>query len=90
LTVMVGMIANLSNEFDLDFIIPISLVDENMKRAHQQDALLETKFWFKTDVLPKSGNFTNSDLQDTEFLQSDKTYNREDKLGAKAGPEGSI
>ena len=34
LTVMVGMIANIVNQFDLDFIIPVSLVDENMKRAH--------------------------------------------------------
>jgi len=30
LTVFVGMIANIINEFSLDFVIPISLVDENM------------------------------------------------------------
>ena len=47
LTVMVGMIANIINTFDIDFIIPVSLVDENMKRAHERDALLEQKFWFK-------------------------------------------
>lgn len=40
LTVCVGMIANLINTFDLDYILPISLVDENMKRAHNKDALL--------------------------------------------------
>lgn len=38
LTVMVGMLANIINEFDLDFIVPISMVDENMKRAHIRDA----------------------------------------------------
>lgn len=32
-TVFVGMIANVINEFSLDFIIPISLVDENMKKC---------------------------------------------------------
>jgi glutamate--cysteine ligase catalytic subunit len=41
LTVMVGMIANLVNDFDIDFIIPISLVDENMERAHARDGLLK-------------------------------------------------
>lgn len=33
LTVFVGMIANLINEFQLDFVLPISLVDENMLRC---------------------------------------------------------
>jgi glutamate--cysteine ligase catalytic subunit len=41
LTIMVGMISNLVNDFDLDFIIPISLVDENMERAHARNGLLE-------------------------------------------------
>ena len=41
LTVMTGMIANLVNDFDLDFIMPISLVDENMERAHARNGLLE-------------------------------------------------
>jgi glutamate--cysteine ligase catalytic subunit len=41
LTVMVGMIANLVNAFDLDFIIPISKVDDNMERAHARNGLLE-------------------------------------------------
>jgi len=39
LTIMVGMLANLINEFDLDFIIPVTLIDENMRRAHMRDAL---------------------------------------------------
>ena len=40
MTVMTGMIANIVCAFDLDFILPISLVDENMKRAHARDAVL--------------------------------------------------
>lgn len=81
LTVAVGMVANIINEFDLDFVIPISLVDENMKRAHLQDAVTSTKFWFKTDALPKFGSFANSDLQESDFKQSNKNYSREEKLG---------
>lgn len=34
LTVMTGMIANLVNAFDVDFVIPITKVDENMIRSH--------------------------------------------------------
>ena len=41
------MIANIINTFDLDFVLPVSLVDENMKRAHIRDGLLNTKFWWK-------------------------------------------
>lgn len=48
LTVMVGLIANIANTFDLDFVMPVSKVDENMLRAHERDALLNQKFWFKT------------------------------------------
>ena len=34
LTVFVAMLANLVNTFDLDFILPLTSIDENMKRAH--------------------------------------------------------
>jgi len=37
--VLLGMINNVINHFDLDFIMPISKIDENMERAHYIDAL---------------------------------------------------
>lgn len=46
-TIMVGMIANIINTFDVDFIVPITMVDENMKRAHSRDAVSQVKFWWK-------------------------------------------
>ena len=52
LTICTGMIANVVNMFDLDFILPVSLVDENMKRAHNRNGLLETKFWWKVPQGP--------------------------------------
>lgn len=33
--------------YNLDFLIPISKVDENMQRAQRRDALRQEKFWFK-------------------------------------------
>jgi len=44
------MIANVINTFDLDFILPISLVDINMRRAHDRGGLLNTKFWWKVNT----------------------------------------
>ena len=52
LTICTGMIDNVVCMFDLDFILPISLVDENMKRAHNRNGLLETKFWWKVPQGP--------------------------------------
>ena len=40
LIVMMGLITNVINHFDVDFIIPITKSDENMKRAHYRDAIL--------------------------------------------------
>ncbi|KAI9104115.1 glutamate-cysteine ligase-domain-containing protein [Phlyctochytrium arcticum] len=36
---------------DLNFYIPLSKVDENMKRAHHRGAVSREKFWFRRDVL---------------------------------------
>ena len=71
LTVMVGMIANIINTFDLDFVLPISLVDENMKRAHLRDGLTDVKFWWKIPTKKQAQSGCRvSDIQKTQFLQS--------------------
>jgi glutamate--cysteine ligase catalytic subunit len=38
--------------FDLDILVPLSKVDENMRRAHSLDATTSQKFWFRSHVLP--------------------------------------
>jgi hypothetical protein len=38
--VALGLIVNVINHYDVNFIIPITLADENMKRAHYRDAIL--------------------------------------------------
>ena len=40
LIVALGLIVNVINHFDVDFIMPVTLVDENMERAHMRDAIL--------------------------------------------------
>jgi len=51
LIVLLGMIVNVVNHFDVNPIIPITLSDENMKRAHKRDGILNEKFWFNTNMV---------------------------------------
>jgi glutamate--cysteine ligase catalytic subunit len=36
--------------FDLDMKVPLSMVDENMGRAHRRGAVTTEKFWFSSDL----------------------------------------
>jgi len=40
--------------FDLALYVPLSLVDENMRRAHLRDACQSQKFWFRKNLAPLS------------------------------------
>ena len=74
LTVAVGMIANLAGTYDLDFILPISKVDENMERAHDRDALLSTKFWWKIPAEGQEPETTPvANLLENQFERSNST-----------------
>jgi glutamate--cysteine ligase catalytic subunit len=50
--VVLGMIYNVISNFDVNFIMPISKIDENMERAHKRDAVIYEKFWFRTQIIP--------------------------------------
>ncbi len=39
--------------FNLNFLIPISKVDENMQTAQKRNACLDGKFWFRRNVMEK-------------------------------------
>ena len=70
--VLLLMINNVINNFDVDFITPISKVDENFERAHNVDALVSEKFWVKTKGSLKSSieELELNCLQETDFLQT--------------------
>ena len=40
LIVALGLIVNVINHFDVNFIMPITKVDDNMNLAHKRDAIL--------------------------------------------------
>ena len=58
------MLVNVINTFDTDFIIPVSYVDKNMKRAHEREALIHQKFWFKV----KQPSFETINHEENKFL----------------------
>lgn len=54
LVIILGMITNVINHFDVNFVMPISKIDINMDRAHIRDGLLDQKFWWKTNNITSS------------------------------------
>lgn len=67
--ILMGMITNVLNCFDINFFMPISLIDENMNRAHKRDAVTKEKFWWRTKNISRS-DFENSDLKASDFVRS--------------------
>lgn len=58
--------------YNLNFVIPISKVDENMKRAQRRDALRTEKFWFRRDCAIKK---SNTDTEgDPLFMNGNAAY----------------
>ena len=77
LIVVLGLLTNVCNHFDVNFLMPISLVDENMERAHKRDAILKEKFWFNTNCFDAS-------KPDNELLKHEGLRSREDSQLGKA------
>ena len=69
LTVFLGLIVNIINEFSIDFIIPISKVDEGMLRCQDEDAIFTQKFWFRVDLFD-GGEYKLNSLADSDFTKS--------------------
>lgn len=67
------------NQFSLDFTLPVSKVDTNFDRAHNRNALLQDKFFWKVNCLPLDGDFVKCDLQETDFVQSRSDLDNEEK-----------
>ena len=70
LIVVMGLLTNVINHFDVDFILPVTMCDENMKRAHLRDAILNQKFWFKKNCIRDKNNFTKNNLGDFDYKYS--------------------
>ena len=50
-TVFLVLMTRVILTFELNFIIPLSKVDENLQRAFKRDSVREEKFYFRKDLL---------------------------------------
>ncbi|KXT10033.1 hypothetical protein AC579_1223 [Pseudocercospora musae] len=58
-SVFVVLITRAMLSFDLNFYLPIPRTTENMETAHNRDAVLNDKFYFRKDPLPRRHARTN-------------------------------
>lgn len=49
--VFVVLLTRVILSFQLNFLIPISKVDENLSEAQERNAVLNKKYWFKKDIM---------------------------------------
>jgi hypothetical protein len=57
------------NQFDVNFIMPISLVNENFKRAYQKDSITSQKFYWRINGIDSKFNYIRESLCKNEFLK---------------------
>jgi len=69
-TVFVVLVTRVLLAFDLALYIPLSKVDENMKRAQQKDSINNLKFYFRKHIAPP-------EIEDEVFLTISRTSSRE-------------
>eukprot|EP01038_Epipyxis_sp_PR26KG_P007917 gene7917-10747_t len=73
-TVFIVLITRVVLAFDLALYIPLSKVDENMKRAHEKNAVNRERFFFRKYVAPPEENY-NSTSSSTNFGANVTTVN---------------
>jgi len=66
--VFVILLTRLFSDFDYDFYMPISLVDQNLKVAHKRDAVNQEKFYFRR-------SFAKSGSKDVEMFSVNELMN---------------
>ena len=54
-TVFIVLVSRIILYFDLNLYLPLSKVDENMRRAQTRDALRTQKMWFSQSLMPPCG-----------------------------------
>ena len=73
--VFVGLLVKLLTEFDINFMMPLSYVNKNMFRSYRRDAVLEEKFYFRKDIIPK--NYKSNLLSSSDYLISNCDVERD-------------
>ncbi|RNA42557.1 Glutamate--cysteine ligase catalytic subunit [Brachionus plicatilis] len=67
-------------QFDLNFLIPISKIDENMERAQKRNACLEQKFYFRKNVFEQEDLIAKQKTCELVELSIDEIINGNDEF----------
>lgn len=54
--VFITLLTRVILAYKLNFLIPLSMVDENMIEAQKRDAVKNSEFWFRKDIMHKSSS----------------------------------
>lgn len=54
--VFITLLTRVILAYKLNFLMPLSLVDQNMAEAQKRDAVKSSKFWFRRDITRKSSS----------------------------------
>lgn len=54
--VFITLLTRVILAYKLNFLMPLSLVDENMAEAQKRDAVTDSRFWFRRDIMHKSSS----------------------------------
>jgi len=79
-TVFIVLVSRVLLYFNLNLYMPISKVDDNMRRAHQRDAVNNQKFWFRVSALP-DGEKHNRKTAETGRWTAQGVVNRSNCCG---------
>lgn len=71
-SVFITLVSKAILKFNPNFYIPISKVDENMKTAHEVDASIDSKFWFRN---PSKWHLNNEDFKGYDLTWFDRFVN---------------
>ena len=74
-TVFVVLLTRVLVVFDLNLLLPLSLIDDNMRRAHARCPVRTQKWWFRKDVTPdmsrdreRSSSFSRNRCSESDYL----------------------
>jgi glutamate--cysteine ligase catalytic subunit len=68
LSALICLLVKLLSTYNVNFITPISMGDENMARAHKRNAILNERFLFRKNIV--GPEYKKLDLDKTDYLRS--------------------
>ncbi|XP_070493239.1 glutamate--cysteine ligase [Chironomus tepperi] len=81
IVVFIVLLTRVILSFKLNFLIPISKVDENMQKAQKRNACMEEKFWFRKNVNDNKNDncqTTKDECEDCELWSINEIINGKD------------